>query len=82
MPLLDLKGVNARQSSKAMAVVLGKRFNEAVAPFRSSPTGLSGYFALRVIFLRRDQSCLQKNALIAKQPERQRYHRLNQRFLK
>jgi len=82
MPLLDLKGVNARRSSKAMTVVLGKRFNEAVAPFRSSPTGRSGYFALSVIFLRRDQSCLQKNALIAKQPDCQRYHRLDQRFLK
>jgi hypothetical protein len=50
MPLLDLKGVNARRSSKVMAVVLGKRFNEAVAPFRSSPAGLSSGFALCVAY--------------------------------
>jgi len=39
--LLGLKRVNARQSSKAMAVVLGERFNEAVMRFKPSPTGLS-----------------------------------------
>jgi len=41
MSLLDLKCVNARQRSKPMAVVLGERFNEAVAHFKSSPKGHS-----------------------------------------
>ncbi len=82
IPLLELTGVNARRSSKAMAVVLGERFNKAVTPVSSSPTGLSSGSVLSVIFPRRDQSCLRKNALITKQLECQRYHRLNQRFLK
>ena len=39
--LLELKRVNARQRSKPMAVVLGERFNEAVARFNLSLTGLT-----------------------------------------
>ena len=61
---------------------LGERFNKAVMPASSSPAGLSSGSVLIVIFSRRDQSCLRKNALITKQLECQRYHRLNQRFLK
>ena len=61
---------------------LGERFNKAVTPVSSSPTGLSSGSVLSVIFSRRDQSCLRKNALITKQLECQRYHRLDQRFLR
>ena len=81
VPLLVLKRVNVRRSSKAMAAVFGEKFNKAVARMSSSPTGLSSSFARRVIFPRRDQSCLQKNALIAKPLESQRYHRLDHRLL-
>jgi len=58
--LLELTGVNARRSSKAMAVVLGERFNKAVTPVSSSPAGLSSGSVLSVIFSRRDQPCLRK----------------------
>ncbi len=79
--LQDLKRAATRQILKLMAVVLNKKFNNVDVRFKSCPAGLSGYSALCVIFLRRDQPCLHKNVLIAKQPEGQRRFRLNQRFL-
>jgi len=85
--LQDLKRAATRQILKLMAtswrpIVLNKEFNNVDVRFKSCPAGLSGYSALCVIFLRRGQPCLHKNALIAKQPESQRLFRLNQSFLK
>ena len=84
--VLELKGVNARRSSKAMAVVLVERFNETVAPFSSSPSrrALRGFQAVShsVLFFFGVTSHAEEKCLDCKTAESQRYHRLNQSFLK
>lgn len=76
----DLKRADARRTSLAMAVALGKKCNNVDARFRSCPEGLTGKFALCVAIFRQASACLQNRALIANLPVSLSGHKLIQRL--